>query len=201
MPDLISRVLGASELSCACVDATEDLRVGLTSELRHRFGLRVYPLCCDDGPPGDRHAEDRLARDLDAVDLVVTTPWHTSISRITRAMGKPLAVVAPDPSSVATVRSRLVAAPLQLVCADSAFGERFRSLQEPDLRGRLRVFALDDPDAVGGLDPSAPIIVTDAARPIISPDRVGSCESLPAQLGRSSSLEIARLIASLINPW
>lgn len=201
LPELIARVLGASELSCACVDATEDLRVGLTSELRHRFGLRVYPLCCDEGMPGDRHAEDRLARDLDAVDLVVTTPWHTSISRITRAMGKPLAVVAPDPSSVAAVRSRLIAAPLQLVCADSTFGERFRSLQDPDLRDRLRVIALDDPDAVDRLDPSAAIVVTDAARPIISRDRAGKAESLSAQLGRSSSLEIARLIAGLINPW
>ncbi len=201
LPDLIARVLGASELSCACVDATEDLRVGLTSELRHRFGLRVYPLCREEAAPGDPHADDRLARDLDAVDLVVTTPWHASISRITRAMGKPLAVVAPDPSSVAAVRGRLIAAPLQLVCADSAFGERFRSLQEPDLRGHIRVLALDDPDAAGRLDASAPLVVTEAARPVISRDRIENAESLPGQLGESSSLEIARLIASLINPW
>jgi hypothetical protein len=201
LPDLIGRLLGTKNLSCACVDATEDLRVALTSELRHRFGLRVFPLRCEEGAPGERLGDERCARDLEAVDIVVTTPWHSSVLQLALSLGKPIAVVTPGLANIRAIEGQLVSSPLQFVCADYGFGERFRTLLKPGVRDHLHVIAIDRIGAIDRIDSSRPIVISEAARGMIPEGQFVDATPLPPQMGPESSLEIARLIASLIHPW
>lgn len=195
LPDLIRRYVGGREISCACVDGTEDLRVGLTGELRRRFGLRVYPL--RGGPFVDPAEKARLARDLADVDIVVTTPYHAALARIARELGKPTAIAVPDPSFVEALRVRLDAGALDLLCVDREFGSRLLNLLPLSLRDRLRVVTVDDEGGLREIDRSLPIFVTEAARIALAGDRARDIDLHPRYLGARSSGAIGRLIARL----
>ncbi|MDR0787598.1 MAG: GntR family transcriptional regulator [Gemmatimonadota bacterium] len=195
MPALVRRYLGAREISCACVDATEDLRVGLTGELRRRFGLRVYPLRC--GSLTDPKEEERITRDLADVDLVVTTPYHASLARLARAIGKPVAIVVPEPSIVDAIRSRLENGPVNLLCVDREFGDRLAKLLSASTRDRLRIIPVGDGEAMRVVDRSIPLLITEAAGSALSAGRAGGIEIHPRYLGADSSGTVGRLIARL----
>jgi len=195
LPRTIHRFIGGREISCACVDSTEDLRVGLTGELRRRFGLRVYPL--RGGPLTDPAEETRLAHDLADVDIVVTTPYHPALARLARALNKPVAVVVPDPSFVAAMRSCVERSTTDLLCVDREFGERLTHLLPVSLRARLRISTVGDAGALPTDGHHFPRLVTEAAHIALAGDRMPTFHLHPRYLGAESNGMIGRLIARL----
>jgi PAS domain S-box-containing protein len=198
LPSLLQRMTAARPLRCGCVESTEDDLFLLCNELRRGWGLETTPLRVCDGAPVATAV--RLAAELrtpaQALDLLVTTPFHAALARdLARRLDLPVLVLTLDPEIVAAIEARLRAATLTAIVADPAFGARLLAVPGA-ADGRLRVVHADDAEALAALDPDEPVLLTSAAR-----ERVGDHPLrllVPADLFLSAA-SAAQLAAILIH--
>ncbi|MDB4950480.1 MAG: regulatory protein GntR, partial [Gemmatimonadetes bacterium] len=164
LPDLVREWTGATRVACACVDDTEDGLVALATELRQGWGLETYPVPVADGRTG-RFDEAALTVELRRADVVVTTPFHAAqVGAVAAALGRPLVVLRANPEMVRAVEERLAAGTVTAVVADTAYGERLRSIRGGQDPQRLRVVPVADGAALAALDPAQPVLLTRAAQ-------------------------------------
>lgn len=168
LPEMIRRCTESVQLRCAFVESTEDHMVAFVAELEPAFGMVCKPVYLDSGsdrePQQDGDAE-RVRAELEDVDLVVTTAFHSAtVHRSTEGMEKPLVVVSANPEIGTAVERRIAAGRLTVVCADSRFAERIRYVYGADSHDQVCTVLADDSWAVAQLDPSEPVLLTRAAR-------------------------------------
>lgn len=162
LPGLIGRWTAGSRLRCVCAESCADSRVDLALDLERVFGLDVQAVAL----PAPSGRPDDLPAALRSADLLVSTSYHAAQLRpVAASTGAPLVVASVHPQTVAAVERHLEAQEeLVVVCVDAAFGERLRALRGGVPRDRIRVVLAGDPEAVGALDRTRPVLLTQAAR-------------------------------------
>lgn len=168
LPEFIRGSTTSVRLRCACVESSEDSMTALSVELGEMFGLDVRPVYLDALPahgPGGAVEVDRLPAELRDADLVVTTPFHAAAIRASAGtLGKPLIVATMNPDTGLDIERRIHDGGLVAVVADPRFVEQLRSTFGGTYPDRLRTVLVSDSEAVAGLDPSGPVLLTEAAR-------------------------------------
>ena len=168
LPEFIRSSSASVRLRCACVESSEDLMTVLSVELSDSFGLDVRPVYLDNVPvhePGEPADVSELPAELRYADLVVTTPFHVGAVRTTAgALGKPVIVATMNPDIGLEVERHLQKGGLNVVVADPRSGEQLRATYAGTHPARLRIVLVDDAEAVAGLNPSEPVLLTEAAR-------------------------------------
>jgi DNA-binding transcriptional regulator YhcF (GntR family) len=198
-PELVRRCTATVRLHCACIESNEDHLTSLCTEASDDFGLEVHPVYIDalgEAEEGRVINVDRLPSELRSADLLLTSAFHAGVVRpIAAVLQKPLLVMRVHPDLVDAIERHLRTAPLTFVSADPGFGERMRTLHgNVGGENRIRVVLADDADAVAGLNPSEPVLLTRAAR-----ERLGDVDlPLIAPHSPSFSAESARELMELL---
>jgi DNA-binding transcriptional regulator YhcF (GntR family) len=168
LPEFIGGWTARTPLRCACIESNEDALTSLCTELSEDFGIDTSPI--DAGALGD--ARDGAGQDaplppsIREAHALVTTAFHEpSVRRIGRISGKPTLVVTTKLEVVSVIEQHLESDDLVLLCADEAYGERFRSTLRSASQNaaRLRVVPAQDSEAVASIDRSRPVVATHAA--------------------------------------
>ncbi len=180
IPELIRRCTATVRLRCACVESNVDQMAAYSAELEEQFGVEAVPVYISPIPlprperSVEFHQVEEALRD---VDLVVTTSYHSRLVRkAAENVNVPAVTLTVNSEVVETVQRRIRSGGVTLVCVDPEFGNRLRDMYaEGD--GQIRVCLVDDREALAGLDPDEPVIVTRAAR-----TRLGDDDRLPPLL-------------------
>ncbi|HEV2146225.1 MAG TPA: MEDS domain-containing protein [Longimicrobiaceae bacterium] len=172
LPDVLRRYTGETQLRCACLDSDEDTLLELCTELSQHFGLECRAVPLESLPP---HRPDSLLDlrslppEIREADLLVTTTYHgPSVRAVAAALGKPYVVTRANPEHVAAAEKKAREGALAVVCRDGRFGERIRALRGGMYRERIRVALAEDRAAVEKLDPAEPVLLTRAAREVLT---------------------------------
>lgn len=166
IPELIRRCTATVRLRCACVESNVDQMAAYGAELEGQFGVEAVPVYISPIPlpRPERSVEfHQVEEALRGVDLVVTTSYHSRLVRkAAENVGVPAVTLTVNSEVVETVQRRIRSGGVTLVCVDPEFGNRLRAMYaEGD--GHIRVCLADDAEAMAGLDPDEPVILTDAA--------------------------------------
>jgi DNA-binding transcriptional regulator YhcF (GntR family)/GAF domain-containing protein len=154
LPDLIRRWTSAVRVRCACVESCLDSRIALGLEVSQQFGIEASEVAAT--------AKTTTIRDA---DIVITTAYHAAqVGSLAAELGKPLLIATISPLILSAALSHLRERDLTVICVDSTYGERLRSLHGGAYRNRVRVITIDDKRAVAELDRSEPVLLTPAAR-------------------------------------
>jgi DNA-binding transcriptional regulator YhcF (GntR family) len=154
LPDLIRRWTSAVRVRCACVESCLDSRIALGLEVSQQFGIEANEVAAT--------AKTTTIRDA---DIVITTAYHAAqVGSLAAELGKPLLIATISPLILSAALSHLRERDLTVICVDSTYGERLRSLHGGAYRNRVRVITIDDKRAVAELDRSEPVLLTPAAR-------------------------------------
>jgi DNA-binding transcriptional regulator YhcF (GntR family) len=162
----------ASGLRCACVESNRDQMLAYCTEIGELSEMRMVPVYVD---PGGTDAAElaRLRRVLGEVDLVVTTQYHAATARAALNGGEPpLVVLRINPELADAVRRRLRGPGMTVVAATAEFGDRLRLMYGDVIQrdDQLRLVLAADAAAVRRLDPAEPVLLTRAAREVLSDD-------------------------------
>jgi DNA-binding transcriptional regulator YhcF (GntR family) len=168
LPELIRRSTLSTRLRCAVIESNEDSMTALVLQASESFGLDCRPVYLDSLPahePGEPVDADRLPAGLREADLVLTTPFHAGLTRaVAEALQRPLVVATANPVISPELERHLREGRVNAVVSDLRFAARLRSTYGGAYPDRLRVVLADDRDAIAALDPSKPVLLTDAAR-------------------------------------
>ena len=170
--DFVRQCTVSVRVRCACVESTEDSMVAFCTELEQEWGFDVQTVLLDtEDPRGGRFDEEtsrkHLREALADVDLVATSSFNAGVVRsVAEALGKPFVTLTTHPELRAAILRHLEQGELTVVVADARFGARVRMIygDEPGRADRIRVVLADEQDAVAGLDPEKPVLLTRAAR-------------------------------------
>jgi PAS domain S-box-containing protein len=168
LPDLIQRHTASTSLRCACVESDLDSLTALCSVAERQFGLESSRVLVQQLPPPAAGADAEppdLPEEIRDADLLITTAFHAPALRaLTRHLGKPLVAATLNPDLVEAVERHLSASvSVTIVCRDATFGERIRRLLGARHPDRLRFALVSDAAAIDRLDPSIPVLLTEAA--------------------------------------
>lgn len=191
LPELLRRYTGSVRPRCVLLESTEDHLTILGAELRDEFGFDVEEVNLGSG----HWTEAGVAGAVEEADIAVTTTFHAAEARGTaERVGTPLVIVTVHPEIAATLERRLSEGSLTVVCADPAFGERVVAIYADRFPNEIRVVPATDREAVRGLGPADPVLLTLAAR-----QHLGSTE-LRMLLPHSPSIspESARELAEIL---
>lgn len=186
LPGLLTRLLAARRLRCACVDSTEDDRFALCQEVERRFGLEAVPVAVGSGGSLPR---------LPEADLVVTTPFHAPEVRSTLDPGKPLVVACLHPAWRQAVEAHPEPEPLSLFCVDRTAGDRLRQGLGAELARRVRVVPIG-PRGAPAERPGAPALATPAAGARLSGGPAAG-PTVPPYLSPRASRQLAHVVVGL----
>lgn len=166
-PEFVRECISTVEVSCACVESTEDQLDTICTELRRDFGLRSAAVHADRLVPIQAGTEvvERIPDELRSADMLVTTAFHAAATRsIARSLGKPLVVVRLNPEIVRDLQRCLSAGTLTVICIDPRFLERLRLVVGGEHAERIRGLLVSDRAAIQSLDPRTPVLISHAAR-------------------------------------
>ncbi|MBA4159853.1 MAG: GntR family transcriptional regulator [Gemmatimonadetes bacterium] len=165
LPEFVRRCTASVRLGCACVEANEDSITALCTELSESFGLDSRPVDLNTVPLYEPVEVEGLPAELREADLVVTTVFHAGVIRaIAEALKKPLVIVSSNPETGPEIERHLREGRLNAVIVDPRFGERLRSTYGGVYRERMRIVLAVDSQTIAELDPSEPVLLTEAAR-------------------------------------
>lgn len=196
-PDFVRECISTVEVSCACIESTEDQLDTICHELRRDFGLR------SDAVHADRLVEfrtgvampDRIPDELRTADFLVTTAFHAAVVRqIARALDKPLIVVRLNPDIVRALESRLAVGDLTVICVDPRFLERIRLVVGGEHAERVRGILASDTEAIQHLDPGTPVLISQAARSRLGDIIPSAISAGTPALARDSAEELAEVL-------
>ncbi len=166
LSEMVRRFTGSVPLRAAFVESTEDHMVAFCAEIEPALGLECRPVYIP--PEGVREGSVEAARMRDKltdVDLVITTAFHSAlVHQITEGMLVPLVAVSAHPDLGRAIHQRIRDGELTVVCVDSRFADRIRSVYSGDHADRVRTVLVNNVWALSHLDPSEPVLLTRAAR-------------------------------------
>ena len=197
VPDFVRECIATVEVTCACIESTEDQIQSICSELHRDFGFRSLPVHADRLTPIQVGStlHERFPAEVREADILVTTAFHASAIRpLADALEKPLMVVRLDPNIVRQLERIVEQGELTVVCVDPRFLERVRLVIGGEHGERIRGVLVDDGDAIRALNRETPTLVSHAAR-----ERLGDLD-LPSVIptGRVLSPDSAEDLAELL---
>jgi DNA-binding transcriptional regulator YhcF (GntR family) len=201
LPEFVRRCTASVRLRCACVEANEDSITALCTELSESFGLDSRLVDLDTLPvyePGEPVEVEGLPAELREADLVVTTAFHAGVTRaIAEALKKPLVIVSSNPGIGPEIERHLREGRVNAVIVDLRFATRLRSTYGGAYPDRLRVVLAEDSGAIAALDPSEPLLLTEAAR--LRLGEIGSFRLVPHSpcISAESARDLAELLIRL----
>ncbi len=167
VPELIRRWTAGVRLRCACVESEPETLGVLCGEVQAQFGLDSHPVRAGEVAsyrPGMRPPAEAWHHQFERCDMLVTTVYHAAAVRPwAEALGKPLVVATYNPEHAAAIERQLREGELTVVCTDGSYGQRVRAIRGGRYADRVRVVLADDREALAGLDPSRPVLITRAA--------------------------------------
>lgn len=196
-PDFVRECISSAEVSCVCIESTEDQLDTICHELRRDFGFRSAPMHADRLVPLQAGAAglERIPDELRSADFLVTTAFHAAaVGQIARALEKPVVVVRLNREIVLALERRLASEEMTVICVDPRFLERVRLVVGGEHAERIRGVLASDEDAIKRLDPRVPVLISHAAR-----QRLGDAAPptiLPGTpaLARESAAELAEVL-------
>ena len=183
LPGMIQRFTTSRRVTCGLVDLVEDGTVALKYELEHEWGFDVRLI-----------APDAIERTCGVDFFAVTSFYAASIHAAVEALAKPLVVLTVHSGLKDALASRIREGSLTVVAVDPHFADRIRVGYSADDPSRVRFVAADDRNAVAGLDPEEPVLLTRAAR-----SRLGSVDlAMIFPHSPTISPESARVLAAML---
>lgn len=168
LPDFVRECTASRVVRCAFVESTVDQVESIGTELREDFGFEVAPVHADRFAPiavQDEDPRSRLPTELRESDFIATTAFHAKeMQTAAVALEVPLVVIRLNPLFMREVQRTLTEQEMVVVCADSLYAERLKMFVGDQHPERVRTVLASDRDEVARLDPSRPVLVTEAAR-------------------------------------
>lgn len=168
LPDFVRECTASRVVRCAFVESTVDQVASIGTELREDFGFEVAPVHADHVAPvaADRgDPRPRLAAELRDADFIATTAFHEKeMQTAAAALEVPLVVIRLNPMFMREVQRTLAEQEMVVVCADPLYAERLKMFVGDQHPERVRTVLATNRDEVARLDPSRPVLVTEAAR-------------------------------------
>ena len=168
LPDFVRECTASRVVRCAFVESTVDQVASIGTELREDFGFEVAPVHADRFAPlaaEEADARTRLPAELREADFIATTAFHArEMQAASAALEVPLVVIRLNAMFVREVQRTLAEQELVVVCADPLFAERLKMFVGDQHPERVRTVLASDRDKVASLDPSRPVLVSQAAR-------------------------------------
>jgi DNA-binding transcriptional regulator YhcF (GntR family) len=167
LPELLRCWTASVRLRCACIDSDGDHRTAFCAEIGRQFGLDTHGVPVDCLPvwePGREIDLEMLPVELRQADVLVTTVFHApAVRALGEMLGRRVVVATANPEMVETIERRLCEERLTIVCVDSAFPARLRSLCGGKYRDRIHVVLADDTQGLAEIDRTQPVLLTRAA--------------------------------------
>jgi DNA-binding transcriptional ArsR family regulator len=168
LPDFVRECTASRVVRCAFVESTVDQVASIGTELREDFGFEVAPVHADRFAPiivDGADARPRLPAELREADFIATTAFHArEMQAAAGALQVPLVVIRLNAMFVREVQRTLAEQELVVVCADPLFAERLKMFVGDQHPERVRTVLASNRDEVAKLDPSRPVLVSEAAR-------------------------------------
>jgi DNA-binding transcriptional regulator YhcF (GntR family) len=166
LPEFVRQCTASRVIRCAFVESTVDQVESVGCELREDFGFDVSFVHMDRFAPLPEEGQaSRLPAELRDADFIATTAFNASEMReLTGRLEVPLVVIRLNPLFLREVERTLADRVLTVVCVDPLFAERLRLMAGEEHPERIRTVLASDPGAVGRLDLSQPVLVSEAAR-------------------------------------
>lgn len=195
-PDFVRECISTAEVSCACIESTEDQLDTICHELRRDFGFRSDPVHADRLVPIQAGSEpERIPDELRRADFLVTTAFHAAaVRQIARALDKPLVTVRLNPEIVAALQRRLATGEITVICMDPRFLERVRLVVGGEHAERIRGVLASDTEAIERLDPQVPVLISHAARARLGDAAPPTMLAGTPALARESAGELAEVL-------
>lgn len=196
-PEFVRQCVANTEVSCACIESTEDQLHTLCNELRRDFGFRTEPVHADRLAPvlTGGSAFERIPAELRSASFLVATAFHAAAARsLARSLEKPLIVVRLNPELVRDLERRLAAGELTVICVDPRFLERIRLVVGGEYAERIRGVLASDRQAIDRLDPGTPVLISQAARARLGEIDLPSPFPSSPVLARDSAEELTELL-------
>lgn len=172
LPDFVRECTASRVVRCAFVESTVDQVASIGTELREDFGFEVAPVHADRFAPIAAEGADprpRFPAELREADFIATTAFHArEMQEASAALDVPLVVIRLNAMFVREVQRTLAEQELVVVCADPLFAERLKLFVGDQHPERVRTVLASDRDEVARLDPSRPVLVSEAARKQLS---------------------------------
>lgn len=168
LPDFVRECTASRVVRCAFVESTVDQVASIGTELREDFGFEVAPVHADRFAPvavGHEDPRPRVPPELHEADFIATTAFHAREMETTAAtLEVPLVVIRLNPMFMREVQRTLAQEEMVVVCADPLYAERLKMFVGDQYPERVRTVLATDREQVAKLDPSRPVLVTEAAR-------------------------------------
>lgn len=173
LPDFVRECTASRVVRCAFVESTVDQVASIGTELREDFGFEVAPVHADRVAliVDDKGADPRLRlpAEIREADFIATTAFHArEMVEAAAALNVPLVVIRLNALFVREVQRTLAEQELAVVCADPLFAERLKLFVGDQHPERVRTVLASNRDDVARLDPSRPVLVSEAAREQLS---------------------------------
>ena len=168
LPDFVRECTASRVVRCAFVESTVDQVASIGTELREDFGFEVAPVHADRLAPGVVESDElrpRLPAELRESDFIATTAFHAKeMQTAAVALDVPLVVIRLNPTFMREVQRTLAEREMVVICADPLYAERLKLFVGDQHPERVRTVLASDREEVARLDPSRPVLVTEAAR-------------------------------------
>ena len=166
LPDFVRECTASRVVRCAFVESTVDQVTSIGTELRDDFGFDVAPVHVEHAPIAAGETDPpALPAELREADFIATTAFHArEMQAAAGALEVPLVVIRLNPLFMREVQRTLAEQEMVVVCADPLYAERLKLFVGKQHTERVRTVLASDRDEVAKLDPSRPVLVTEAAR-------------------------------------
>ncbi|MBW3656271.1 MAG: GntR family transcriptional regulator [Gemmatimonadetes bacterium] len=191
-PERFRRGLTTLRLRAACLECNADQIAALCAELHRDYGLETTGIDTHTLLPG----RDMPTHELQAADLLVTTPFHVhEVRPVAQRLNKPLIVLPLRPDLFAEVARLLPEGPVYFVMVDPIFASKLHEIfAATPGAAHLRPLVVGRDD-LGEIPPDAPTYVTPLAR-----EQLGQPPLRPGMLplARVSDPQAARELLAFI---
>jgi DNA-binding transcriptional regulator YhcF (GntR family) len=154
--DDVHRFSRRRAIRCGLVETLEDGIAALGYELQNDWGFEVQVI------------EPDKVTEAETVDLFAATSFVAAgIHAVVEKLAKPLVVLTINTRLQNAIKEAITSRRLTVVAGDARFGDRIRAAYTPDAPDKIRLVVARDREAIAGLDPDVPILLTRAARQIL----------------------------------
>jgi hypothetical protein len=168
LPDFVRECTASRVVRCAFVESTVDQAASIGTELREDFGFEVAAVHADRFGPiavGDEDPRARLPEEVSKADFIATTAFHAKeMQAVATGLQVPLVVIRLNPMFTREVERTLAEQEMTVVCVDPLFAERLKMFVREQHPERVRTVLASNREEVARLDPSRPVLVSEAAR-------------------------------------
>lgn len=198
LQQLLRRATDSVELTCVCLESTDDHLEAYADELKKVLPVRVVPVKLAPAavrPVREEESEVRAA--IRQADLVLTTAHHAAhVQPLAAAEGVPLVLASVEPVVLHRVDQLLEEGKLTLVVADPAFGDRIQAAYREQGRTipATALIIARERERISALPTTRPVLITRAARRVLGDVQVGHLVAEAPTLSVDTIRQMAEVI-------